>query len=214
MQKIQELKNFDELEKYLKTYGIIITPQVKRLHFESVKKATMGIIDCIETFPQLKGQITKFEEYAQGGQIMASAYAGIIYFNALKFCKLMPTKEKKLNQFINGRWYHPVNTGFAGTGAHECGHILIKDYIQKKYPDKSDDFHFQIWKNSSAAQDILNDVAKINKVKLYNLQKQMCRYAEANASECIAECISDYMTNGNKAQKLSIMVAEYFKYLS
>ena len=204
-------KNFNELEKALSVYDIAITARIKRLHFESVKKAASGVIECIEIFPQLRGQITKFDEYALGGQIMSSAYAGIIYFNALKFCRLMPTKEKKLNDCINKRWYHPENTGFAGCGAHEAGHILIKDYIQKKYLNKSDDFCFRVWQNSSAAKDILNEVAKRNNVKLYNLQKKMCRYAETNASECIAECISDYVTNKNNACELSLYVADFFK---
>jgi hypothetical protein len=206
-----ECKNFDELETLLGEYGVTITARIKRLHFESVKKAAAGIIESIEIFPQLRGQITSFEEYTNGTWILSSGYTGIVYFNANKFCKLMPTREKKLNNYINGRWFHPVNTGFAGTGAHEAGHMLIKDYIRKKYPNKSDDFCFQVWQNSSVANDILNEVAKSNNIKLYNLQKKMCRYAEKNASECIAECISDYVTNKNNACELSRYVAEFFK---
>ena len=68
-----------------------------------------------------------------------------------------------------------------------------------------------LWANSSVAQDILDKVAKQNHVNLYNLQKEMCTYARTNASECIAEGICDYIVNGDKAQRLSIMLANYFK---
>lgn len=211
---MQEFKNFDELERYLLiNYNITMTAKVKQLHFKSVQKTVAGIIDTIDKFPQLMGQIKKLDTWHNNNWIVSCSYDGTVYFSLNRYNKIMPIKTKKLNSCMNGHWYHPINTDFDSLGSHECGHMLIKAYIEKKYPEKSANTQMQIWKNSSVAKDILNDVAKITKVKLYNLQKEMCSYANENASECIAECISDYMTNGNKAQKLSIMVAEYFKYL-
>ena len=53
--------------------------------------------------------------------------------------------------------------------------------------------------------------AKKNDVKIYNLQKKMCSYASENDSECIAECICDFVTNGYKACELSQLVVKFFR---
>lgn len=205
-------KNFDELEKFLlNNYGIRVSQKFKALHFASVIKGVDGVLKAIDTFPQLLHRITLFDTHYNNAGFMFAAYDGTIFWNLNKFGKIMPMKEKNYNKFVNGKWSHPVNSGFASLGAHEAGHVLCAIDAERRYPNKSVNFTLQVYNNSSVAKDILNDVAKANKAKLYNLQKEMCRYAQTNASECIAECIADYITNGDKAQRLSVMVAEYFK---
>lgn len=208
---MQECKNFDELETELSAYGISMTNRVKQLHFATVKEVIGGVTMTIDMFPQLKGYITKFDVWHNNNWLVSAAYDGVIYFSLNRFNKIMPIKLKKINKCMNGKWHHPVNMGFAGLGAHECGHMLIKAYINKRYPDKSEDFRELIWRNSNASKDILKEIAKKNNVKIYNLQKKMCSYANTNDSECIAECICDFMTNGYRAAELSQLVVKFFR---
>lgn len=204
-------KNFDELEKALGGYGITMTNKVKQLHFATVYEVVKGITMTIDMFPQLKGYVTKLDVWHNNNWLVSAAYDGIIYFSLNRFNKIMPIKLKKINKCINGRWHHPVNMGFAGLGAHECGHLLVKAWIDKNYPDRLKNFKQQVWNNSSAAKSILSKIEKDNKVKIYNLKKQMCSYANINDSECIAECICDFVTNGYKACELSQLVVKFFR---
>lgn len=204
-------KNFDELEKTLSGYGITMTAKIKQLHFATVYEVVKGITMTIDMFPQLKGYVTKLNVWHNNNWLVSAAYDGIIYFSLNRFNNILPIKSKKLNSCINGRWHHPVNMGFAGLGAHECGHMLIKAYINKRYPDKSEDFRELIWRNSKASKDILTEIAKKNNVKIYNLRKKMCSYASENDSECIAEAICDFITNGYKACELSQLVVKFFR---
>ena len=204
-------KNFDELETELSAYGIAMTNRVKQLHFATVKEVISGVTMTIDMFPQIKGYITKFDVWHNNNWFVSAAYDGIIYFSYNRFNKISPVKIKKINQCINGRWHHPANMGFDGLGSHEAGHLLVKAYIDKHYPSKSDDFKSHLWSNSSAAKDILNSIAKQNNVKLYNLKKQMCSYADTNASECIAEAVCDFITNGYRAAELSQLVVKFFQ---
>ena len=204
-------KNFDELEKALSGYGITMTNKVKQLHFSSVSKAVGGVAAVIDMFPCLKGQIRKIDTWHNNNWLISTSWDGTVYFNYNRYNKIMPIKEKKLNECINGRWHHPVNMGYDGQGSHEAGHMLIKAYIDKRYADKSENYRYQIWNNSSVAKDILITVCKQNNASLYNLKKKMCRYAETNESECIAECICDFFTNGYKACELSQLVVKFFR---
>ena len=204
-------KNFDELEKALSGYGITMTNKVKQLHFGAVSKAVGGIIAVMDMFPQLRGQIRKIDTWHNNNWLMSTSYDGTVYISYNRFNRIFPIKEKQLNSCTNGRWYHPVNMSYDGLGSHETGHMLIKAYIDKRYADKSEDYRYQIWSNSSVAKDILNTICKQNNASLYNLKKKMCRYAETNESECIAECICDFFTNGYKACELSQLVVKFFR---
>lgn len=204
-------ENFKELENALHPYGITITNKVKQLHFKSVFAVINGIVLSIDMFPQLKGHIKKIDTWHNNNWFANATYDGTVYINYNRFNKIKPVKEKKLNSFINGKWYHPANMSFKGLGAHEAGHILVKIYIEKHYSDKTRDYQLHAWANSSAAKYILDTVAKKYDVKLYNLQKQMCRYAQTNASECIAECVCDFVTNGYNACELSQLVVNFFQ---
>lgn len=204
-------KNFDELETELRAYGIAMTNRVKQLHFATVKEVIGGVTMTIDMFPQLKGYITKFDVWHNNNWFVSAAYDGIVYFSLNRFNKISPVKIKKINQCINGRWHHPANMGFAGLGAHECGHMLIKAWIDKNYPDRLKNFKHQMWVNSGAAREILCKIEKDNNVKLHNLKKQMCRYADTNASECIAEAVCDFITNGYRAAELSQLIIKFFR---
>lgn len=208
---MRECKNFAELEKVLGDYGITITNKVKQLHFGAVSKAIGGVIAVMDTFPQLMGQIRKIDTWHNSNWFLSTSWDGTVYFSYNRYNKIMPIKEKQLNKCMNGRWNHPVNMGYDGQGAHEAGHMLIKVYIDKHYADKSENFRHQIWKNSSVAKDILNAICKQNNVSLYNLQKKVCVYACENPSECIAECICDFITNGYRAAELSQLVVKFFR---
>ena len=208
---MRECKNFAELEQVLSDYGITMAPKVKQLHFGATYKAVSGIITAVDMFPQLRGYVRRIDVWHNNNWLMSTSYNGTVYLSYNRFNRIFPIKEKQLNSCTNGRWYHPVNMSYDGLGNHEAGHLLVKAYIDKHYPSKSDDFKSHLWSNSGAAKDILNTIAKQNNVKLYNLQKKVCVYACENPSECIAECICDFMTNGYEAAELSQLVVKFFR---
>lgn len=210
---MKNCSNFKELEACLvSNYNITMTSKVKQLHFGAVSKAISGITDVIDMFPQLRGQITKTDTWHNNNWLVSVGFDGTVYFSQNRFNRIMPIKIKKLNSCTNGKWYHPVNTDFASLGAHEAGHMLIKLDMHRRYPDKNKSQQYNLWAGSTVANEIMRDIYKDynGRKSLLKLKKEVCEYALENNSECIAECISDYITNGNKAAELSKMVWQYF----
>lgn len=210
---MDKCNDFKQLEEYLnKNYGITMTYKVKQLHFKSVKNTINGIAYVIDQMPKLKGYITELDTWHNHNWNVSASFDGTVYFSMSKFNRIMPVKVKKLNRQINGKWDHPVNTDFASLGAHEAGHILVKLDVLRRYPDKNKSQQYNLWAGSTVANEIIKNIYKDynGRKSLLKLKKEVCEYALENNSECIAECISDYITNGSKAAELSQMVWQYF----
>lgn len=107
--------------------------------------------------------------------------------------------------------YHPGRGNYSGTQAvtyHEMGHALT-DYVGKQMGLSG------VNRVDSAAQRIVNDAYKNSKGKGGTLAwaKKISGYAQTNYAECVAEAVSDWYCNGNKASGASkAIIREMKKY--
>ena len=100
---------------------------------------------------------------------------------------------------------HPKNTGIFETGAHEMAHIL-EDWLADKHNGT-----FQDLKNRVFARKIVQDAFSKAKLtaeskNIIQMRLEIAKYANENVSECLAEAVSDYIANGEKAAVLSIEI--------
>lgn len=197
------IKDFDSMEQYLKQkYNINITDDVKKLDFENVKLSTQGIEIVMKEFPQAQTMLKLLSTSDSG--VMCASSEGTISFNPIYYA----TGKNGLSSMIMGETtgFHPKNTGIIETGSHEMGHILELALIKKHGVI----FENIAWNKCTEAKAILKEAYKNAKktpegkgLKNFQLASQVSKYALESSSECMAECVADYVANRDNAAILS-----------
>lgn len=216
--KIEELSSvwgantFDELETYMeKTYGIPIDQSVKVLNFNAVQESTAGIEQIIKEFPQAKDVFKGLSTDKSG--VMCATFRGKICFNPSYYSDF----DKVFNamtQAVSQTGFHPKGNNLFSTGSHEAGHIL-ELALNMKANGSANPF---AWSKCTYAQEIVSEASKNAKKtpegkgkKIAELIGDVSGYAKTNRSEALAECVADYVINGEKSSLLSREVWKILK---
>lgn len=211
MKLIQDSKDFDELEEFLRTqYKVSIPDSIRQLHFEAVKQSLAGLDRVANEFPQAK-PFFKGVTISDHG-IMAAGYDGSISFNPNYYDRL-----ESLDCMIMGSktGFHPKNTGISEIGSHEMGHLLERALIGKHTTGVGG---VQAWNDCSYAKSVVSEACKAAKkteegkgMLNAGLKKQISGYSLSNDSECLAEAVADCMANGENASILSKEIWQILK---
>lgn len=143
-------KLFEKLsEHWAENYGVEISKDVKELNFLSVRTALAGIEAVAESFPEAFKFLKKIDvDFTLGAKVvMGTEFDGTIKINPDYFNRWIILKNKAEADALSG--FHPKNTGIAGYGAHEAGHILERYLIEKANGGKFD------WNNGVSARKII-----------------------------------------------------------
>lgn len=200
---IMDMEDFNSYMKYMKdNFNVTVSKDMKNLYFDGVKKSTKGFIDVINEFPPIKKY---FEEISTSNSGMSSmSYYGTYSFNPNYY-------EEPEDWFSHLSKYATEDTAFYSTGCHEAGH-LIELFIIKEDPHTGGIYD---WMNCENAKEICSEALKNAKKqtgKKYNeLIGDVSNYALSDRSECLAECVADYMCNGENANILSKEVWKVLK---
>lgn len=217
--KAADCKTFDELADYLtKIYGLTFDDSVKALDFTAVQQSIVGIEKVIDEFPKAKATLQAIGTNKSG--VMCASFNGTINFNPAYYAKGHPSVATSMVQG-NATGFHPKNTGVLETGSHEMGHLLEKTLIEMKNPGTDAMtrlFKAESWSKCTEAKAVISDACKAAKKTaegkgLLNgrLKSQVSGYATKNDSECLAECVADYIANGENASILSKEVWKILK---
>lgn len=184
-------KDFDELSSYMKdNYGIKLTKKAQALDFEAVKDATTGIEWTIQQFPEANGYLKKIDSNKKGG--VMNCTGDVISCSPIAF---------------DGHYYSGNHEFFISTGVHEATH-MIEGYLISNTTSAEKEF-VEMWNTNSIAKSIVKEaLANIPSSmsegkKIWEIYETISPYASANASECMAEAISDIYKNGDNASVLS-----------
>ncbi|MGN0553463.1 MAG: phage minor capsid protein [Oscillospiraceae bacterium] len=208
---LRQCKKFDDLEKYLaQKYNISMDASVKTLNFKAVKKSVTGIEMVIKEFPQLNGVISSLGTSNDG--IMSAEYSGKINFNPFYYKDLKTAQKASISH-----GYHPKRNNIVTTGSHEAGHIIEKVLIDKSTGGGA--LGTIMWNDCTYAKAVVheacvnlkNSAPKGQKQTFYEMKGSVSSYAKKNDSECLAECIADYMRNRKRASPLSLEVVKILK---
>lgn len=220
---VYDAKNMNELRTVLADRGISLSKDVDDLKFHEVRDAVSGALYVMEEFG-VEGYLKEFST-GKGG-VMSASLSGNIYFNK----KYFKEGTEDLSVVMNGSSnFHPKNQNAFTTASHEAGHILESYIIKKELGITSNSnvsFLTQIdmvesWNKSKYSSKIISEAcrsAKKEYKKQYgktttnaSLIANVSGYATKNKSECFAECIADYVANGDNASILAKEVWNYTK---
>lgn len=210
---VWDTKDFKSLETYMKdTYGIIMSSDVKKLDFKAVQDSTAGIEHIIKEFPQAKSAFRTLSTDSEG--VMCAKLSGQICFNPSYFSNY----DRVFNamfQSASTTGFHPKGNNLFSTGSHEAGHILEVALNLKANGGYKD---VDAWVKCTYAQQVVSEASKIAKKTpegkgklIADLTGEVSRYATANKSEALAECVADYVINGESASILSKEVWKILK---
>ena len=220
---IKECKDFDSLSSYMMAqYGVSVDESVHALDFPTVQQSMMGIEQVIEQvmeeFPQAQSALKGISTSKSG--VMSASFNGKINFNPNYYQKGDPQVAKTMVQGIK-TGFHPANTGVLETGSHEMGHLLERALIEMSHPGVGaldQLYRAQAWSKCTEATSIISEACKMAKKTeagkgLVNsqLKAMVSGYATKNNSECLAECVADYVANGENASILSKEVWKILK---
>lgn len=206
-------KDFKSLETYMKdTYDITMSSDVKKLDFKAVQDSTAGIEHIIKEFPKAKSAFRTLATDPEG--VMCAKLSGQICFNPSYFSKY----DRVFNamfQSASTTGFHPKGNNLFSTGSHEAGHILEVALNLKANGGYKD---VDAWVKCTYAQQVVSEASKIAKKtpegkgkKIADLTGEVSKYATANKSEALAECVADYVINGENASILSKEVWKILK---
>lgn len=208
---IGQCLDFGELTKYFKnTYSIDIHSDVTKLDFKAVREGMEGIERVIKEFPSSQATIKSVGTNSSG--IMCASFNGQINFNPSYFLD----GNVKATCLVQGNWrgFHPMNNTILTSGSHEMGHLLERTLVE----NDSTLSHYEkivAWNKGKKAAEVIHDAVKLVKkdpegmlmakagMKTADFVADVSGYAKANRSECLAECVADYVANGQNAQILS-----------
>lgn len=212
--KKDDYNNFNEMRDYFKNkWDVNVDSSIEKLDFSAVKESAKGIVQVLKEFQQAQNTLKTIS--TKGSGVMCATINGGINFNPSYYDDIA-----KLSKMIQGSTtgFHPKNTGLLETGSHEMGHLLELALIQKNNEPWNIGGIIDSWNSSKEAKRIISEACKVAKrtpegkgLKNAELVEGVSRYAVQNRSETLAECIGDYVANGDNAFVLSKEVWKILK---
>ena len=198
---VKECKDFNSLSSYMMAqYGVSVDESVHALDFPAVQQSLMGVEQVMEEFPQAQSALKGISTSKSG--VMSASFNGTINFNPNYYQNGDPRVAHTMVQGIT-TGFHPANTGVLETGSHEMGHLLERALIEMSHPGVGaldQLYRAQAWSKCTEATNIISEACKMAKKTeegkgLVNsqLKAMVSGYATKNNSECLAECVADYV---------------------
>lgn len=202
---IGDTTDLSSFRKYVKdNYGFDIGSGFEALHFGSVKDCSEGFEDVLKEFPLVKQYFTGMETSKSG--INAMSFNGRLSFNPYYYEEDWWVSESSTSRYTKDTSKH---NAVYSNGSHEAGHLLEVALIKKNKGSSFD------WSGCTFAKQVCSEALKNAKKqtgkKYDDLIYAVSDYAKADRSECMAECVADYMLNGENASILSREVWKILK---
>jgi SPP1 gp7 family putative phage head morphogenesis protein len=200
---------FESFAKHVKdTYGLDVPDEFRKLDINAIQTSFSGLEKLMAEFPATNGMLSGIEPLDIG--IMGYDYDGTLYFNA-KYYQTMKTVEDAIS------YGHHKGIRVESLGMHEGGHMLELELIRRQAQGGGYLARF-MWEKNVVSTRIINE-AYLAAVKtqagigqtMSEMIHGVSEYAAQDMSECMAECVSDYMTNGQNASPLSLSVWDILK---
>ncbi len=201
-------KDWNELNSVASANGIHLKDSLKTIPLETAKTALAGVIDVSEQFPQADKKFFSLGAERENNSSMAWAS----FSNGITVNSKYYSSQEKLDACVKEDFSSKFTASSQPRGltAHEAGHMLEAALINKKYNGEAGYAALSDWNKSTLASSIVSRASKNVKktaegkgMKIADQIKQVSRYAAANRSETLAECVADCITNGNNAKLLS-----------
>lgn len=135
------------------------------------------------------------------GEIM-----GVNGFNDLVFSKRVYSSLEKAKEGSKSKNGYFVTDGLYGTGAHEAGHLIINEIINKTMKSSSVLERAKARRSYKIEKQIIREAKKA-----YGSSPKISRYGQTKPSETIAEAVADVYTNKSRANPYSRVIVDVLK---
>lgn len=135
------------------------------------------------------------------GEIM-----GVNGFNDLVFSKSVYSSLEKAKEGSKSKNGYFVTDGLYGTGAHEAGHMIVNEIINKTMKSSSVLERAKARRSYKIEKQIIREAKKT-----YGSSPKISGYGQTKPSETIAEAIADVYTNKSKANPYSRVIVNIMK---
>ena len=205
LKSISQTTDLSSFKKYIKdNYGFDVGSGFETLHFGSIKDCSEGFEDVLKEFPTVKQYFTAIETTKSG--INSMSFGGALKFNPYYYEEDWFVAESSTARYTKDTSKH---NAVYSNGSHEAGHLLELALIKKNNGTSLD------WVDCTFGKKVCSEALKNAKKqtgKTYaDLIYDVSDYAKADRSECMAECVADYMMNGEDASILSKEVWKILK---
>ena len=205
--KVEQCKNFDELEKYISPkYGIDIDASIKNLDFDLVRTAFSGIENALTEIPELKDYIRSAK--AKPGDFMSCSYYGDISFDSVVYSNPKELRRMFRKNIEIGYWI--TGSSPASVGMHEASHLVERALIERSGKYATNREKITAWSKCTEAQAIVSQACKNIKKTPFGkgktneqLRRTISGYAVEDASEALADSFESVYIHGEKSSPLA-----------
>ena len=223
-QRAVDARDLSELAQYMKdTHGIRVDPATfTNQDFENVKQAAGAVEAIVREFPQAAANFHELRgEDLKNGVMASASFRGVIrladyYFKSRNFL---------MSRYANteAQGFHPAGSNGDHVATHEAGHLLERALIDKYVLSQGNDIYTRLqasdaWNKGTYAGKVVSEACRMAKktpagkgLKNDALIRGVSGYAARNKSETLAECVADYVSNGQNAKPLSVAVWNVLK---
>lgn len=208
-----ETQNLGDLSRYMReTYGLRMDRSVSRVDFEVTREMSGGIEAMLAEFPGITASGLRLTGRMPGG----SAYAGTTVDGEILLhpgVLTSPEAVKRAYERDIRSGYHPEGTKPVNIIIHEMGHQIEAELLRRRMPGKDPQSRARrsdAWRNGTVASEIVSRALDRaapgwhqNPQLAADQIGRISRYAASDASETVAEAISDYYSNRRNAKPLS-----------
>lgn len=99
-----------------------------------------------------------------------------------------------------------VAKGLYSTGAHEAGHIAVREIINRTMKDNTNLQRAEAWRNGKIEKQIIKEARK-----QYGSNPVISQYGSKKPAEKVAEAVSDVYTNKSKSNPYSRVIVDILK---
>lgn len=132
--------------------------------------------------------------------------ASVNGFSQLSFRNKNYSSLEKARQAANNENNYLAAKGLYGTGAHEAGHLVVNEIINRTMKDSSRLERSNARKNQKVEKQVLREAQK-----RYGSNPKISDYGSTKYAEKIAEAVSDVYTNKSKAHPYSKVIVDVLK---
>lgn len=210
----------------------IISPEVKKLDVIAVKEVLDGVDEVLKEFPGLKNSLTVVTAEEMPPDIfMYTTGDGKLAFNSANFKRFLDG-FMQIRKERDAGYFHK-NYSMKTVGRHEAGHLLESIIAKKRsgrndtewgnlwashrvaedvVTNAASNLIKKIGGEYEAARQLLkegetesliDDKPRLFERLQEELRKEISGLAAGLPEECFAEAVSDYLTNGEEAARLS-----------
>lgn len=112
-------------------------------------------------------------------------------------------KAEKVNSEQKG---YTITNSLYGTGAHEAGHIVVREIINRTMKGSTNLQRAETWKNGKIEKQIIREAKK-----QYGSNPVISKYGSTKPAEKVAEAVSDVYTNKSRANPYSRVIVDILK---